>query len=195
MRTKIEGITIDPAVNDTETPRASEPTSLSLRDMNRSPATRTNGTQTLNTLTNQQGTQSTPMVINKATDSNDLIRLAHKTSNTELCQKRDQMVHTADLIRVTQTGTNTPQKVILTSRSIASNTNAITVKSIGVNCETQVELNGSALAHSSSASKIPRPSPTPQRKFQRQETFTVSKIPTLDKAPDTLKCPAEMMLK
>lgn len=196
MRTTIAGITIAPEAPAVELVKPPALPSLSLQDLNKLPVTRTNGTQTLSPMVHQQGTQSSPMVINKATDSNDLIRLAHKISMTEVSQKRDQMVHTGDLVQVTQAGTNTPQPVVPITRSTASNTSAAEVKSVGVNCETQVELNGSSLSLSTSSSKIPRPSPMPQRKFVRQETFTVAKQPAFDLQPDAVKkCPAEMMLK
>jgi hypothetical protein len=197
MKTTIEGITIAPEILVVDQAKLPEFPSLSLRDLNKLPVTRTNGTQTLSPMIRQQSTQSSPMAIfNKATDSNDLIRLVHKVSMTEVSQKRDQMVHTGDLVIVAQTGTNTPQPIIPATRSTASNTSAITVKSIGVNCESQVELSSSPLNLSTSSSKIPRPSPMSQRKFVRQETFTVSRQPTLEIEPEpVMRCPAEMMLK
>lgn len=189
----IGGITIAPEVVapvPVPASRFSEIPALSLKDLNKLPVTRTNATQTLSPMVHQQSTQSQPMVISKATDSNDLIRLAHKTSMTETSQKRDQISHTADLVKVTQAGTNTPQPVVPLTRSTASNTSSVAVMSVGVNCETQVEFNGSPLNHSNSSSKIPRPSPMPQRKFVRQETFTVATMPT-----EVKECPAELMLK
>lgn len=169
-------------------------TPLSLKDMNKSPISRTSTTQTSSPLMQPQATQSNPSVTNKATDSNDLVRLVHKMSMTEIPSKRDQIVHTADLIVVHQTGTNTPTLgVTPLMRSTASNTNLISVKSIGVNpCEQQVELMGNNIVNSS---KIPRPSPMSQRKFMRQETFTVT-TNNLPAYSDTIKeCPAERLFK
>lgn len=198
MTTSIKGITIAPSKQVEETkPEVLSASSLSLKDMNKLPVTRTSATQTFGVSTQQQGTQSSPIVINKATDSNDLVRLAHKTSMTEVSQKRDQIVHTGDLIKVLQAGTNTPPPVVALTRSTACNTSAPLVKSVGINCETsQLETtqnhlgNGLALNNSS---KIPRPSPMAQRKFVRQETFTVSTGSGSDNA--VKECPAEALWK
>lgn len=48
------------------------------------------------------------------------------------------------------------------------------MKSVGVNCDEVQETLHVPLSTSGSASKIPRPSPNVQRKFVRQETFTVT---------------------
>lgn len=191
--TMIKGITISSSsATSVQEPQMTTP--LSLKDMNKSPISRTSTTQTSSPLMQPQATQSNPSVTNKATDSNDLVRLVHKMSMTEIPSKRDQIVHTADLIVVHQTGTNTPTLgVTPLMRSTASNTNLISVKSIGVNpCEQQVELMGNNIVNSS---KIPRPSPMSQRKFMRQETFTVT-TNNLPAYSDTIKeCPAERLFK
>jgi hypothetical protein len=201
MMTMIKGITISPSTVANKTveiiPTASP---LSLKDMNKLPITRTSATQTFNPLTHNQTTQSSPNVTHKATDSNDLIRLVHKNSMTEVAQKRDQIVHTSDLIKFQQAGTNTPPPVVPITRSTASNTNLITVKSVGINCETQSEPTSNlSLNHIGNGSKIPRPMPQPspntQRKvFVRQETFTVAKSPP-PQINFMQECPAEKMLK
>lgn len=191
--TMIKGITISSSsATSVQEPQMTTP--LSLKDMNKSPISRTSTTQTSSPLMQPQATQSNPSVTNKATDSNDLVRLVHIMSMTEIPSKRDQIVHTADLIVVHQTGTNTPTLgVTPLMRSTASNTNLISVKSIGVNpCEQQVELMGNNIVNSS---KIPRPSPMSQRKFMRQETFTVT-TNNLPAYSDTIKeCPAERLFK
>lgn len=192
MKTVIKGITIAPTAT-VQPPAPLEPqmSSLSLKDMNKLPITRTSATQTLNPTKNQQGTQFSPVVNSKATDSNDLIRMAHKSASTEIAQKRDQIVHTGDLVKVQQIGTNTPPPVVAITRSTASNTNSIIVKSVGVNCEqTQNQTENLSLSHLGTSSKIPRPSPMAQRKFVRQDTFTVSKEST-----EIKECPAEKLLK
>lgn len=160
--------------------------------MNKSPAQKTSATQTMHPLMHQQATQSSPIVINKATDSTDLIRLVHKMSMTEVSQKRDQMVHTADLVKISQTGTNTPTPVVPLTRSTASNTSAVDVKSVGINCETQFESLGIPIHQGTS--KIPRPSPIlNQKKFTRQETFTVSTKSSMSDEDIVRECPVEMM--
>lgn len=197
MMTTITGITIAPSeilpaaqasVTLLETP------SLSLKDMNKLPVHRTSATQTQNPVTNQQATQYSPTVINKATDSNDLIRLAHKISMTEGSAKRDQMVHTGDLIKLNQTGTNTPPAPVAITRSTASNTITVDVKSVGVNSENLIDTHGTLLSHQGS-SRIPRPNAVGQRKFMRQETFTVSDQPETTDEQVIRECPAEQMLK
>lgn len=191
IMTVVKGITIAPT-NVSVQP--TESSSLSLKDMNKLPIQRTSATQTNSPLMHQQATQSSPIVINKATDSGDLIRLVHKMSMTETSQKRDQMVHTADLVKLNQTGTNTPKIVVPITRSTASNTNVVDVKSVGINCETQSESLGIPTSHQGS-SKIPRPSPMAQRKFTRQETFTVSTKSSISDEDVINECPVEMMLK
>lgn len=199
MTTSIKGITIAPSkpIEQEMKPEVPSAASLSLRDMNKLPVTRTSATQTFGVSTQQQGTQSSPIVINKATDSTDLVRLVHKTSMTEVSQKRDQIVHTGDLIKVLQAGTNTPPPVVAVTRSTACNTNSVLVKSVGVNCETsQLEGTQNHLGNSlmvNSSSKIPRPSPMAQRKFVRQETFTVSTGSGNENA--VKECPAEALWK
>lgn len=191
MMTTIKGITISPSTVANQQ-SAVEPLvgSLSLRDMNKLPITRTSATQTLNPSMNQQATQYSPLVTNKATDSNDLIRVVHKLSMTEVSPKRDQMVHTGDLLKVQQAGTNTPPALVAITRSTASNTNLVTLKSIGTNCENQTE--SLSLSHLGNSSKIPRPSPMAQRKFVRQDTFTVSES---ESPLEVKECPAEKLLK
>lgn len=199
MVTTISGITIAPS---TVSPIAQAPViapqvdlpSLSLKDMNKLPVQRTSATQTQNLLVHQQATQSSPAVTNKATDSNDLVRLVHKMSMTEMSPKRDQMVHAGDLIKLHQTGTNTPPPLVAITRSTASNTNAVSLKSVGINCEHQFESLGATSSHQGN-SKIPRPSPMAQRKFVRQETFTVATSPELNDEQVFKECPAEIMLK
>lgn len=189
--TLVEGITI---ASTTDQPPNKDALSLSLKDMNKLPITRTNGTQTLHLLMHNQTTQSSPSVINKATDSNDLIRVIHRTSMTENPQKRDQNVHTGDLITVLQAGTNTPPPLLPITRTTASNTATVIVKSVGINCDPQSE--ASAINLFGNSSKIPRPSPLPQRKFVRQETFTVSSTQSKDDDDEIFKqCPAEALLK
>ena len=197
----VEGITIAPVlpsvkepVKDTKEPPKRELSSLSLRDMNKLPVTRTNATQTLNPLMHQQATQYSPAVINKATDSNDLIRSVHKMSMTEVAQTRDQMAHTGDLIKVLQIGTNTPPPVVPLTRSTASNTTTLLVKSVGTNSDATIEhvQNQSGSLSVNNSSKIPRPSPSAQRKFARQDTFTVAKQSEEAKMKE---CPAEALLK
>lgn len=190
--TIVKGITIASTVPSSASLQQSEVSSLSLKDMNKFPIQRTSATQTQSIPVHQQATQISPSVINKATDANDLIRLVHKMSQSEVLQKRDQMVHTKDLVQLHQTGTNTPLAVVPITRSTASNTNAVTTKTVGVNCENQSETLG-ALLNQQGNSKIPRPSPMAQRKFVRQETFTVSKKPAEDNIAK--ECPAEMLLK
>lgn len=197
MMTTITGITIAPSTVSTvaQTPgQQNDVPSLSLKDMNKLPVQRTSATQTQNILTHQQATQSSPIVINKATDSNDLVRVVHKMSMTEVLPRRDQMVHTGDLIKIHQTGTNTPPPLVAITRSTASNTNNVSLKSVGINCEAQVETLGNLLNHQGN-SKIPRPSPMAQRKFVRQETFTVSSPPESNEEKDYKECPAEILLK
>ena len=187
----IKGITIAPSTVSPPAPPERQLSSLSLKDMAKLPITRTNATQTLNPTKHQQGTQYSPLLTSKATDSNDLIRLVHKFAMTDASQKRDQIVHTGDLVKVQQVGTNTPPPVIAITRSTASNTNLLTVKSVGVNCEqTQLNLESLSLNNLGASSKIPRPSPMAQRKFVRQETFTVS-----TNSQDFKECPAERLLK
>jgi hypothetical protein len=208
MMTTIKGITIAPSTVQSQPQPTVEPpvsvASLSLKDMNKLPITRTSATQTLNPSMNQQATQYSPLVINKATDSNDLIRVVHKPTMTEVAQKRDQVVHTGDLVKFQQIGTNTPPPVVAITRSTASNTNSVTLKTVGTNCENQTESLSlphedrnrvsATLSHSfgeeRGSSKIPRPSPMAQRKFMRQETFTVS-----SNQPEVKECPAERLLK
>jgi hypothetical protein len=191
MTTTIKGITIAPQSKQQPELMERQSSSLSLKDMSKAPITRTSATQTLSPTRNQQGTQFSPLVTSKATDSNDLIRLVHKFANTEVSQKRDQIVHTGDLVKVQQIGTNTPPPVFAITRSTASNTNLVTVKSVGVNCEqTQNSMESLSLNHLGTSSKIPRPSPMAQRKFVRQDTFTVSTSP-----PEVKECPAEKLLK
>lgn len=195
MVTFVKGITIAPSAPTTPTPDLivqPEVPSLSLKDMNKLPIQRTSSTQTHHHAVHQQGTQASPLVVNKATDANDLIRLAHKMSQSETPQKRDQMVHTKDLVKQHQIGTNTPPVVVPITRSTASNTAAVTTKTVGVNCETQSETLGVSL-NLQGNSKIPRPSPMAQRKFVRQETFTVAKKPAEENS--VMECPAEALLK
>lgn len=193
--TAVKGITIAPSASPERELRSDVPL-LSLRDMNKQPIVRTNATQTYSPSTHQQGTQASPAVINKATDANDLIRLVHKTSMTEVAQKRDQIVHTGDLIKVLQIGTNTPHPVMPVTRSTASNTDMINVKSVGINVETSMETipNNQGNLSLNNLSKIPRPSPMAQRKFVRQDTFTVSTMIPVE-TPPVRECPAEAALK
>lgn len=189
MKTTIKGITIAPSTVQPQPPPQVErqSSSLSLRDMSKLPITRTSATQTANPMTQQQSTQYSPVVINKATDSNDLIRMAHKFAMTDASQKCDQIVHTGDLVKVQQIGTNTPPALVAITRSTASNTNSVTLKSVGTNCE---QAQSQSESHFGTSSKIPRPSPMAQRKFTRQDTFTVSTNP-----PEIKECPAEKLLK
>lgn len=188
MMTTIKGITISPSTVSNQQSVEQSIASLSLKDLNKLPIVRTSATQTLNPSMHQQATQYSPVVTSKATDSNDLIRVVHKLSMTEVSPKRDQMVHTGDLVKLQQMGTNTPPQLVAITRSTASNTNSITVKSVGTNCESQTEnLN---LSLNQIGSKIPRPSPMAQRKFVRQETFTVS-----SNQSEVKECPAEKLLK
>lgn len=192
MMTVVKGITIAPSNLSAQ---LSEVPSLSLKDLNKLSVQRTSATQTMNPSMHQQATQSSPIVINKATDSGDLIRLVHKMSNTEVSQKRDQMVHTADLVKLNQAGTNTPKAVVPVTRSTASNTSTVHVKSVGINCETQPESLNVPTNNNQGTSKIPRPSPMTQRKFTRQETFTVSTKSSLSDEDVVRECPAEVMMR
>lgn len=191
--TLVEAITIASTTGQTEQPPNKDVPSLSLKDMNKLPITRTSATQTFIPLTHSQTTQSSPSVINKATDSTDLIRVVHRTSMTEVSQKRDQNVHTGDLIKVIQVGTNTPPALVPITRSTASNTNTVNVNSVGINCETQPD--SLALSVPWNSSKIPRPSPTAHRKFVRQETYTVANQSKEDDDEIVKQCPAEALLK
>lgn len=182
----VKGITIDPVVSESEE-KAVTLSSLSLQDMNKSPMSRSNATQTINPGMQQKGIQSTPILNNKATDSNDLIRLAHKLSMTQATEKRDQNVHTVDLIKVNQIGTNTAQLPIPSTRTTACNTISADKRTVGINCIIQSEVVESSPANSNVASKIPRPNSVEHRKFVRQETFT---LPS-----PSQECPAEKLLK
>lgn len=197
MITTIKGITISPSTAVAPLEAAESAPLLSLKDMNKLPVNRSSATQTFNPITHQQATQSTPSVTNKATDSNDLIRLVHKLSMTEVAQKRDQIVHTADLIKFQQIGTNTPPPPIPLMRTTASNTNLITTKSVGVNSDNQAEMFnvGTVMNHQGVSSKIPRPSPMAQRKFVRQETFTVNSTSAPIEDDLVKECPAEKLWK
>lgn len=190
MMTTIKGITISPSTVPNQQLVEAPVSSLSLKDMSKLPIVRTSATQTLNPSMHQQATQYSPLVTSKATDSNDLIRVVHKLSMTEVSAKRDQTSHTGDLVKVQQTGTNTPPPLVAITRSTASNTNSIATKTVGTNCEQQTENLNLSLNQIGNSSKIPRPSPMAQRKFVRQETFTVS-----TNEPEVKECPAEKLLK
>lgn len=115
-------------------------------------------------------TQVSPQATSKSTDSADLIKTVHRSAGTEVVLKKDQIVHTDDLIKVHNSSTNTVAPKEVQKRTTACNTTVVNVKSVGVNCEEVLV----PLSTSGSASKIPRPSPGVQRKFVRQETFTVN---------------------
>ncbi len=97
-------------------------------------------------------------------------------------------------------------------RTTASNTNRVETKAVGVSCNVEIKQQKIAVIPSPDDSKIPRPSalfsPTSQRKFVRQNTFTVpknSKLPSPTNAlPSPLEhseskqesiCPAEALLR
>lgn len=182
----MKGITIEPTTT-VSAEKVSLVPALSLQDMNKAPVSRTSATQTLNPSYLQKATQSVPLLNNKATDSADLIRTAHKQSMTNVTEKRDQIVHTSDLVKVTQVGTNTPAVASQSKRTTASNTTSVDQRSVGVSCKLQSDVVESTPVTLAALSKIPRPSPSVERKFVRQETFTVLSAPQ--------ECPAEKLLK
>jgi hypothetical protein len=90
--------------------------------------------------------------------------------------KRDQTVNTSDLIKTQNIATNTLAEPKVTKRTTSSNTEAVPTKTIGVNYEPVIEPSSSKEGMKEHTSKIPRPSPSVQRKFTRQDTFTVNTI-------------------
>lgn len=166
--TKSINIEAQPTIDESV---SSSTSSLSLKDMSKLPITRNNTTQTTQGAVHHQMIQVTPYGCNKGTDSIDLIRTVHRATGTELIYKKDQTVNTSDLIRTQNSATNTIAEPKVTKRTTSSNTDAIIQKTIGVNYEPVLE---SSSSNGSMTSKIPRPSPSVQRKFNRQDTFTVS---------------------
>lgn len=187
MMTLVKGITIEPVITIPPQEKISSVPSLSLQDMSKTPVARSSATQTLNPSMQPKSTQSAPLLISKATDSIDLIRLAHKQSMTNVLEKRDQMVYTSDLVKVSQVGTNTAPVSAPSMRSTACNTTSVDQRCVGITCKIQSDPIESAPVTLANLSRIPRPSPVGERKFVRQETFTVSQ--------SSQECPAEKLLK
>ena len=171
--TKVINIEAQPAIVD---PVTSNIPSVSLKDLVKPPVTRHNTTQTTQGAVNHQMIQVTPYGCNKGTDSIDLIRTVHRATGTEMIYKRDQTVNTSDLIKTQNIATNTLAEPKVTKRTTSSNTEAVTTKTIGVNYEPVLEPSSSKESMKEHTSKIPRPSPSVQRKFTRQDTFTVNTI-------------------
>ena len=166
--TKVINIESQPVLVD---PITSSISSISLKDMAKPPVTRHNTTQTTQGAVNHQMIQVTPYGCNKSTDSIDLIRTVHRAIGTEMIFKRDQNVNTSDLVKTQNIATNTLAEPKVTKRTTSSNTEAVVTKTIGVNYEPAIEPSSS---RESMTSKIPRPSPSVQRKFTRQDTFTIN---------------------
>jgi hypothetical protein len=173
---------------------------LSLQDMAKPPTTRSNSTQTqkIQTYTRDQSTQFAPSSTNKSTESYDLIKVAHKPSMTEIVHKCEQSVNTSDLIKVTQTGVNTDAPPIVHKKSASTNTSQIIVKSVGIITDQIQETPSAAnkiVNQPILPSKIPRHqpnSPNTNRKFTRQDTFTVSSNLI---AKEQQECPAEKLFR
>lgn len=205
----IEGVSIPSTIMETSTSsdQLNASTSfLSLQDMAKPPTTRSNSTQTqkLQTYTRDQSTQFMPSSSNKSTESDDLIRVAHKPSMTEIVHKCEQSVNTSDLIKVTQTGVNTDALPIVHKKSASTNTSQLIVKSVGIiTDQVQEPTTPTAVNRTLNLpilpSKIPRHqpnSPNTNRKFTRQDTFTVatSNLPTLP-TKEQQECPAEKLFR
>ncbi|KAL7014325.1 hypothetical protein ACKWTF_015862 [Chironomus riparius] len=171
--TNVINIEAQPAIVE---PIISQTPTVSLKDLAKTPTTRHNTTQTTQGAVNHQMIQVTPYGCNKATDSIDLVRTVHRATGTEMIYKRDQTVNTSDLIKTQHTATNTLAEPKVTKRTTSSNTEAVATKTIGVNYEPVLEPSSSKESMKEHTSKIPRPSPSVQRKFTRQETFTVNTI-------------------
>lgn len=183
----IEGVSI-PSTMTTSTDMNASTSFLSLQDMAKPPTTRSNSTQTqkIQLQLRDQSTQFSPSITNKSTESNDLIKVSHKPSMTEIVHKHDQSVNTSDLIKTTQTGINTDAAPVIHRKSASTNTSQVIVKSVGI----VTEDNKLTLP-----SRIPRhqpSSPNANRKFQRQDTFTVS---TNLQTKEEQECPAEKLFR
>lgn len=136
MLSAIEGITIEPEMQDSATG-----STLSLKDLSKAPVTRNNMTQTNQGSVNHQSVQATPYGHHKCTDSVDLVRTINRATGTEMIYKKDQNCHTADLIKVNNVSVNTVPEPVVIKRTTASNTDMKNVKSVGVN----VEIGGSTI--------------------------------------------------
>ncbi|XP_070508383.1 KN motif and ankyrin repeat domain-containing protein 2 isoform X2 [Chironomus tepperi] len=171
--TKVINIDAQSAIAD---PIPSTLPSVSLKDLAKPPVTRHNTTQTTQGAVQHQMVQVTPYGCNKGTDSIDLVRTVNRATGTEMIYKRDQTVNTSDLIKTQNTATNTTVEPQVTKRTTSSNTEAVPTKTIGINYEPVIEPSSSKESMKEYTSKIPRPSPSVQRKFTRQDTFTVNTI-------------------
>lgn len=162
-----------------------------------------------------RSTQSTSTITSlacKATDTGDLITSKHKQQNTERPSIKEQASHTRDLIKCHDSSTNTHKEPVNEIRSTATNTDTITSTSIGLNCD--IDVPRQAPKSLDDITRIPRPqnfSPQGQRKFVRQNTFTVTKQTTKIPSPsptssqlqfgslppggDFHSCPVEALLK
>lgn len=160
-----------------------------------------------------RSTQSTSTITSlacKATDTSDLITSKNKQQNTERPLIKEQACHTRDLIKCHDSSTNTHKEPVNEIRSTATNTEIVTSKSIGLNCD--IEVPRHAPKSLDDITRIPRPqnfSPQGQRKFVRQNTFTVTKQTTKIPSPtssqlqfgslppggDFHSCPVEALLK
>ena len=162
-----------------------------------------------------RSTQSTSTITSlacKATDTGDLITSKNKQQNTEMPLIKEQACHTRDLIKCHDSSTNTHKEPVCEIRSTATNTEVVSSKSIGLNCD--IEIHKHAPKSLDENTRIPRPhnfSPQGQRKFVRQNTFTVtkttSKIPSPTTSSSLLQfgslppggnfhnCPVEALLK
>lgn len=162
-----------------------------------------------------RSTQSTSTITSlacKGTDTGDLITSRNKQQNTDRPLIKEQSCHTRDLIKCHDSSTNTHKPPISENRSTATNTEIVLSKSIGLNCD--IEVHKYAPKSLDEITRIPRPqnfSPQGQRKFVRQNTFTVTKTTTKIPSPtssssqlqfgslppggDFHSCPVEALLK
>lgn len=151
-----------------------------------------------------QMAQSSTSSVSRTTDTADLIKTRHQTAMTERTARKDQQSTTQDLVKLRDYGINTTKQETTAKpqlRTSAANTDRIETKTIGVTCKVTASVDPA------DDSKIPRPSalfsPTSQRKFVRQNTFTVTtkgttKIPSPIKTPEAVEkqiCPAEALLR
>lgn len=159
-----------------------------------------------------QSTSTTTSLACKATDTCDLITSENKQQNTERPSIKEQACHTRDLIRYHDSSTNTHKQPVREIRSTATNTETVSTKAIGLNCD--IEIYKHAPKSLDEITRIPRPqnfSPQVQRKFVRQNTFTVTKTTTKIPSPtsssshllfgslppgdDFHSCPVEALMK
>jgi hypothetical protein len=163
-------------------------------------------------------------VATRTTDTGDLIKIRNQHAMTERISKKDQQSTTQDLVKRRDYGINTtkiekPAAPVL--RTTAANTERIETKTIGVSCNVETTVKQQKISTHAVAvvatddSKIPRPStlfsPTSQRKFVRQNTFTIAKnsklpspspVSSVDSKPNFPEsreeeniCPAEVLLR